>query len=56
MMLLAAITSTAFNTSLLTCDQANELIDKINSSVEYRSEIIRVIKDSSGQCNWDAND
>jgi len=51
--LFAAITSTAF-TGLLTCDQANGLIDKIKPSFDYRTEVVKMIKDSSEQCEWDA--
>jgi len=51
--LFATITSTAF-TGLLTCDQANDLIDKIKSTFEHRSEIVQMIKDSSEECEWDA--
>ena len=51
--LLATITSTAF-TGLLTCQQANGIINKIEPSFEKRSEIIQLIKDSSEQCEWDA--
>ena len=49
--LIAAVTSTAF-TGLLTCDQANGLIDKIKPSFDHRSEIMQMIKDSSEQCEW----
>tara|TARA_X000000368_G_scaffold390867_1_gene354420 strand:- start:29 stop:202 length:174 start_codon:yes stop_codon:yes gene_type:complete len=51
--LFAAVTSTAF-TGLLTCDQANGLINKIKPSFDHRSEIMQIIKDSSEQCEWDA--
>ena len=51
--LIAAVTSTAF-TGLLTCDQANGLIDNIKPSFDHRSEIMQMIKDSSEQCEWDA--
>ncbi len=51
--LFAAVTSTAF-TGLLTCEQANGIIEKIKPSFDYKSEIMQIIKDSSEQCEWDA--
>ena len=51
--LIAAVTSTAF-TGLLTCEQANGIIEKIKPSFDHRSEIIQIITDSSEECEWDA--
>ena len=51
--LIAAVTSTAF-TGLLTCEQAKGIIEKIKPSFDHRSEIVQMIKDSSEECEWDA--
>ncbi len=49
----AAVTSTAF-TGLLTCEQANGIIEKIKPYFDHRSEIVQMIKDYSEECDWDA--
>ena len=44
--------------TLLSCEDANELISKMTSyttSAEHKSEIIQIVKDSSDrECKWDA--
>ena len=44
--LIAAVTSTAF-TGLLTCDQANGLIDKIKPSNENHTELVQMVQMSA---------
>jgi len=44
--------------SALTCPDATELITKMQSyriSEEQRAELIQVVKDSTIECDWDAN-
>ena len=36
---------------LLTCQQAQNIISKMNPSLENREEIIQMIKDSSEKCS-----
>ena len=46
-----------FLASLLSCSEANELIEEMMSyriSEETRSEFIQVVKSSTSECNWDA--
>ena len=54
-MLLAAVTSTAFDSSLLTCEDAKHLIEKIKPSSDIRTELIQVLEEGTEPgCDWDA--
>jgi len=44
--------------SVLACPDATELITKMQSyriSEETRAEMIQIVKDSTIECDWDAN-
>jgi len=54
-MLLAAVTSTAFDSSILTCEDAKHLIEKIKPSSDIRTELIQVLEEGTEPgCDWDA--
>jgi len=40
--------------TLLTCDEAKGLIDKIAPSTQYRTELVQMVKGSTYGCIWDA--
>ena len=42
--------------TLLTCEEAQGLIQKFKPSTEHRTELVEVLKLSTEKgCNWDAN-
>jgi hypothetical protein len=40
--------------TLLTCEEAKGIIDKISPSTEYRAELVQMVRDSTQGCLWDA--
>ena len=40
--------------TLLTCEEAKGVIDKISPSAQYRTELVQMVKGSSQGCLWDA--
>jgi len=42
--------------AILTCEEGQGLIDKISPSTQHRTELVRMVKNSTKGCIWDAHD
>ena len=40
--------------TLLTCEEAKGIINKISPSTQYRTELVQMVKGSTQGCLWDA--
>jgi len=40
--------------TLLTCEEAKGIINKISPSTQYRTELVQMVRGSTQGCLWDA--